>query len=276
MNIQTLTKILIESGIEKNEAKYEIKMLLEHFCGITEKDILLGKKITEEQFKILEDKVLLRISNKIPIQYIIGKTWFYGNYFKVTSDVLIPRDETEILVKKAIEIIKQENFEDVLDIGTGSGCIACSIAKNTNATVLGIDISSDALRIALDNVTALGLNNKAIFRKSDLFKKIREGESFDLIISNPPYIPIGTKLSEEVMQEPSLALFAEENGLFFYKKIIEQAPEYLNDNGYLMFELGIDESNAVKSMMEKDFKSIEVIKDLAGINRVIFGVYRGK
>ena len=194
-----------------------------------------------------------------------------GEYFKVTPDVLIPRDETEILVRKAIEIINDNAFEEVLDIGTGSGCIACTIAKKTNATVLGVDISSDALRIALDNVTKLGINNRAIFRKSDLFEKVREGEIFDLIISNPPYIPFGTKLSEEVLKEPSMALFAEENGLKFYRQIVEQAPEFLNEDGYLMFELGIGQSSEVKKFMEKDFKNIEIIKDLAGIDRVILG-----
>lgn len=269
MNIQILTKKLIEAGIEQNEAKKEIKMLLEHFCDYTEKDVLLGKEISQEQYKLLEEKVSLRVKDRFPIQYIIGQSWFMGEYFKVTQDVLIPRDETEILVKKAIEIIRENGFEDVLDIGTGSGCIACTIAKNTSATVLGVDISSDALRIALDNVTALGINNRAIFRKSDLFDKIREGESFDLIISNPPYIPFKTELSQEVMHEPKLALFAEENGLAFYRKIVEKAPDYLNRNGYLMFELGIGESAAVKKMLEKCFENITIIKDLAGIDRVV-------
>lgn len=271
MKIQELTKLLINSGIEENEAKCEIKMLLEHLFDYTEKDKLMGKSISDEDFKILQEKIDFRISTKIPIQYIIGKSWFMGEYFKVTPDVLIPRDETEILVKKAIEIINQNKFEDVLDIGTGSGCIACTIAKNTNATVLGVDISSDALRIALDNVTNLGINNRAIFRKSDLFEKIREGESFDMIVSNPPYIPYGTSLSEEVNKEPSLALYANEDGLEFYRKIIEKAPEFLNKEGYLLFELGIDQSKFVSKFMEKNFESIEVIKDLAGIDRVIIG-----
>lgn len=271
MKIQELTKLLINSGIEENEAKCEIKMLLEHFCNYTEKDKLLGLELSDDKLKILEEKVNLRIKKHIPIQHIIGKSWFMGEYFKVTSDVLIPRDETEILVKKAIEIIKENSFEDILDIGTGSGCIACTIAKNTTATVLGVDVSSDALRIALDNVTNLGINNRAIFRKSDLFEKIREGEVFDLIISNPPYIPYGTELSKEVMQEPSTALFAEENGLAFYRRIIEQAPNYLTEKGYLMFELGINQAQEVKSMMEKDFENIHIEKDLAGIERVIYG-----
>lgn len=271
MNIQEITKLLINNGIEENEAKYEIKMLLEHLFDYTEKDKLMGKSISNEDFKILQEKIDFRVKTKTPIQYIIGKSWFMGECFKVTPDVLIPRDETEILVKKAIEIINQNKFEDVLDIGTGSGCIACTIAKNTNATVLGVDISSDALRIALDNVTNLEINNRAIFRKSNLFEKIREGESFDMIVSNPPYIPYGTSLSEEVNKEPSLALYANEDGLEFYRKIIEKAPEFLNKEGYLLFELGINQSKFVSKFMEKNFESIEVIKDLAGIDRVIIG-----
>lgn len=271
MNIQEITKILINNGIEENEAKYEIKMLLEHLFNYTEKDKLMGKTISNEDLKILQEKIEFRINTKTPIQYIIGKSWFMGEYLKITPDVLIPRDETEILVKKAIEIINQNKFEDVLDIGTGSGCIACTIAKNTNATVLGVDISSDALRIALDNVTNLRINNRAIFRKSNLFEKIREGESFDMIISNPPYIPYNTTLSEEVNKEPGIALYANEDGLEFYRKIIEKAPEFLNKEGYLLFELGINQAKFVSKFMEKDFESIEVIKDLAGIDRVIMG-----
>lgn len=269
MNIRELTKILIDAGIEEIEAKREVEIFLEQYLGISTKDILLDKKISEDQFQLIKEKVLFRAKTRMPIQYITGKAWFMGEIFKVTPDVLIPRDETEILVRKAIEIINQENFSEVLDIGTGSGCIACSIAKNTEATVLGVDISTDALRVALDNVTNLGINNKAVFRKSDLFEKIREGESFDLIISNPPYISYNTKLSPEVMQEPSLALFADEEGLYFYRRIIEVAPLYLNDNGYLMFELGIGESELVEKFMKKDFQNIKIIKDLAGIDRVI-------
>ena len=269
MSIQALTQKLIEAGIEANEAKKEIKMLLEHFYGYTEKDEILGKTISD--FSILKEKINERITKRTPIQYIIGEAWFFGDFYKVTPDVLIPRDETEILVRKAIEIINKENFEDVLDIGTGSGCIACAIAKNTSATVLGVDISSDALRIALDNVTKLEINNKAVFRKSNLFDKIREEEKFDIIISNPPYIPYGTELSIEVMHEPANALFADENGLAIYRKIIELAPLYLLEGGYLMFELGIHEANDVKQMMTKRFKNIVIEKDLAGIERIIWG-----
>ena len=271
MNIQTITKTLIDAGIEPNEAKREIKMLLEHFCNYTELDKCKGVELTDEQLEILNKKVEKRANTRLPIQYIIGEAYFMGEFFKVTPDVLIPRDETEILVTKAIELIKQNGFENALDIGTGSGCIACTIAKKTKATVLGVDISSDALRIALDNVTRLGINNRAVFRKSDLFSKVRDEEKFDMIISNPPYIPLGTILSDEVNYEPQIALFADENGLRFYREIVAHAPEYLKPNGYLLFELGIGESEAVKQFMEKDFTDITVEKDLAGIDRIIYG-----
>ena len=271
MNIQTITKTLIDAGIEPNEAKREIKMLLEYFCNYTELDKCKGVELTDEQLEILNKKVEKRANTRLPIQYIIGEAYFMGDFFKVTPDVLIPRDETEILVTKAIELIKQNGFENALDIGTGSGCIACTIAKKTKATVLGVDISSDALRIALDNVTRLGINNRAVFRKSDLFSKVRDEEKFDMIISNPPYIPLGTILSDEVNYEPQIALFADENGLRFYKKIVAHAPEYLKPNGYLLFELGIGESESVKEFMEKDFTDIAVEKDLAGIDRIIYG-----
>ena len=263
--------MLIDAGIEEREAKKEIKMLLEYFCNYSEKDEILGHPITEEHLKILKSKVESRLADRTPVQYIIGEAYFMGNFFKVTPDVLIPRPETEILVTKAIEIIKENDLKNILDIGTGSGCIACTVANKTNSVVLGVDISSDALRIALDNVTRLGINNKAVFRKSDLFSKIRAEERFDMIISNPPYIPIGTELEPELKHEPSVALFAEENGLQLYRKIVSEAPNYLNDGGWLIFELGYGESESVKAFMNEYFEGVNVEKDLEGNDRIIYG-----
>lgn len=274
MNIQAITKILTDAGIEETEAKREVSMLLEHFCGYTEIDKIRGKELSSEQISLIAEKAELRASDRIPIQYIIGEAWFMGEYFKVTPDVLIPRDETEILVREATRVIKENNFKEVLDIGTGSGCIACTVAKQTNAVALGVDISSDALRVALDNVTKLGINNRAVFRKSDLYDKVREDEKFDLIISNPPYIPIGTELDAEVRHEPEIALFAEDNGLSVYKRIIEKAPKYLKKGGYVMLELGINEAQSVKKFMEKEFTDIYIIRDLSDIERVIAGRLR--
>ena len=145
MNIQMIIKMLTDAGIEENEAKAEVKILLEHFCTFTEKDKILGRILSDAELNLIKEKAELRIKERVPVQYITGEGYFMGEFFKVTPAVLIPRDETEILVRKAIELIQTNNFKNVLDIGTGSGCIACTIAKNTDATVLGVDISSDAL-----------------------------------------------------------------------------------------------------------------------------------
>ena len=271
MSIQEILKILTDSGIEPNEANVEIKMLLEHFANYGAKDIVMGNKLTDEKLEIVKEKAELRARTRQPIQHIIGFADFMCEKFIVNPSVLIPRDETEILVRKAIEIINENNFKMALDVGTGSGCIACMVAKHTDCQIIGLDISTDALNTALDNASRLNLFNKAIFRKSDVFSNVKPRESFDIIISNPPYIPKGTKLQKEVTFDPENALFAkDEKGLEFYEKITQGAPAILNKGGYLLFELGIGQAEDVKNIMEKNrFKDIEIIKDLAGIDRVI-------
>ena len=275
MLIQDIEKILTDSGIEPNEAKVEVRLLIEHFAGYSLVDILMGKKLTEDKLKIVEEKAKLRAKTHEPIQYIIGLADFMGEKFLVNKDVLIPRDETELLVRKAIEIIKENNFKMVLDMCTGSGCIACMIAKLTNSQAMGVDISTEAIHTAFKNMEKFGLYNRAIFRKSDIYSKIREDETFDLIVSNPPYIPPKEKetIQEEVSYEPDLALYTtDEKGLAFYEKIIKDAPKFLNKGGYLMFELGIGQSTSVAQLMKKaGFENIKVLKDLANIDRVIFG-----
>lgn len=273
MNIKQIEQILIEGGIEKNEAKIEAKKLLKHFLKLNEVDLIINAEFEERED--LLSAANLRAKKRIPIQHIIGYAYFMGEEFAVNKNVLIPRDETELLVRKVVEVIKENNYKKVLDIGTGSGCIACMIAKNTDAQVIGVDISTDALQIALDNSSNLGLFNKAIFRKSDIFSNIHKDEKFDLIVSNPPYIPLNEKenLQIEVGFEPEMALFShDKNGIDFYDKIIKQAPEFLIKGGYLMFELGIGQAALVKSLMVKNgFYDVQVEKDLAGIERIIWG-----
>ena len=275
MSIQEIVKILTDSGIESNEANIEVKMLLEHFANYGAKDIIMGNKLTAEKLKLVKEKAELRAKTRQPIQHIIGFADFMGEKFIVNPSVLIPRDETEILVRKAIELINTNNFKMALDVGTGSGCIACMVAKHSNCQIIGLDISSDALNTALDNASRLNLFNKAIFRKSDIFSNVKDGESFDIIISNPPYIPPSKKagIQTEVKFDPELALFTkDEKGLEFYEKISQGAPKILNKGGYLLFELGIDQSADVKNIMEKcGFSEIEIIKDLARIDRVCCG-----
>ncbi len=273
--IHEIVKILTDSGIEPNEANVEVKILIEHFAGYGLKDILLGKKLDSEKLKIVEDKARLRAQTRQPIQHITGFADFMGEKFIVNPHVLIPRDETEFLVRKAVEIINKNDYKMALDVGTGSGCIACMVAKHTNCQIIGLDISTDALNTALDNASRLNLFNKAIFRKSDIFSNVKPGESFDIIISNPPYIPPSQKthLQKEVSFDPETALFTDdEKGLEFYEKITSRAPKILNNGGYLLYELGINQAADVKRFMENaGFSAIEIIKDLAGIERVICG-----
>lgn len=275
MLIPEIVKILTDAGIEENEANIEVKLLVEHFAGYSLVDILMGKKLSEDKLKLVEEKARLRATSRLPIQYIIGLADFMGEKFIVDKNVLIPRDETEILVRKSIEIIEQNNFKTALDMCTGSGCIACMIAKLTDCQVIGTDISTEALHVAFSNMEKFELFNKAIFRKSDLYSKIRTDEKFDIIISNPPYIPPKFKKSiqKEVSFEPELALYtSDEKGLEFYEKIIQKAPEFLNEKGYILFELGIGQSKDVAELLKNNgFTNIQVIKDLAGIDRVIFG-----
>lgn len=274
MNTKQLEKILTDSGIdpkiELSEAKIEVKMLLKHFLGVSDVDLVLHDEFADNDDVI--KAVKQRAETKKPIQHIIGSAHFMGEDFIVNENVLIPRDETEILVRKAVEIIDKNKFKKVLDIGTGSGCIACMVAKLSDAQVVGVDVSTDALGTALDNSSKLNLFNKAIFRKSDVFSNVKE--KFDMIISNPPYIPLSEKgnLQIEVSYDPDLALFAENEGLEFYEKITSGATDFLNEGGYLMFELGIGQADSVKGFMQKaGFKDIEIIRDLAYIERVIYG-----
>ncbi len=273
MSIQEIVKILTDAGIEQNEANTEVKLLIEHFCNMTAVDIIMGKKLDSSKLEKVKEKALYRAKTRIPIQQIIGYGYFMNEKFKVTKDTLIPRDETEFLVRTSSDIINKNNFKKVLDIGTGTGCIACMISKYTPAEVLAIDISLEALQIALDNVTYLGLTKKVLLRKSDLFSNVKEGESFDIIVSNPPYIPIKDKgnIQKEVSFDPDIALYTNDtDGIEYYDKIICQSEKFLNKNGYIAFEIGLGQSDKVKFLFEKyGYKNITITKDLAGIDRVI-------
>lgn len=274
MLITDIVKILTDAGIEENEANIEVKLLIEHFAGFSLIDILTGKKLTAEKLAIVKEKAELRAKTRQPIQHIIGLADFMGEKFIVNPSVLIPRDETEFLVRQAVEIINKNEFKYVLDMCTGSGCIACMIAKLTNSQVIGTDISNEALHTAFKNMEKLNLFNKATFRKSDIFSMIREDEKFDVIVSNPPYIPPKMKenIQKEVTFDPEIALYtADDKGLEFYERITKDAPQFLNKGGYLLFELGMGQSSDVAGIMKNyGFSDIKILKDLAGIDRVIF------
>ncbi len=271
-----LIKAYTDAGFSTETACAEIDFAIEIISGLTPKDLIIGIMPSPKDIQKLYNTVKTRLSTCQPVAQILGFAFFMGYKFEVSVNTLIPRPETELLVKKAADIIKNNDFKQVLDIGTGSGCIACMIAKNTQAQVLGTDISNDALKIALNNAMHMDLMNRAIFRKSDLFSKIRNEEKFDIIVSNPPYIPYSEKphLQTEVREfEPGTALFTKDKaGLEFYEKITDLAPQYLNNNGYLAFEVGAAQAHSVKRIMESNgFDKIEILTDVTGIERVVSG-----
>lgn len=272
--IKKIEKMLSSAGIE--EAKNEAKLIVLELSGQSLEDILLNKEI-KNQDKILEI-AKLRAKTKAPVQHLLGFSYFMGEKYIVNKNVLIPRDETEILVEEAYKLIKNKKEKiNILDIGTGSGCISIELAKklfDKDVEILAVDISLEAIQTALENANKFNVIRKVIFRKSDLFSKIRPTEKFDLIVSNPPYIPINQKeaLQKEVRDfDPELALFAHDReGIEFYQKIINKAGDFLKKDGFLAFELGIGQSGKVREILKSNnFRNIKITKDLASIERVI-------
>ncbi|MBR3362714.1 MAG: peptide chain release factor N(5)-glutamine methyltransferase [Bacilli bacterium] len=217
------------------------------------------------------EKGLQKLKQGIPVQYIVGNTNFYGNIIKVNQNVLIPRFETELLVEKTYNYIKKYFSKKVtiLDIGTGSGCIAITLKKMLNSKVTAVDISKKALEIAKENATQNNVNVDFIL--SNLFSNIKG--KFDVIISNPPYIAYDEKIDEKVKNnEPHLALYANNKGLEFYEKILKEAKKYLNEKAIIAFEIGENQGEDISEIAKKYFKEayITVEKDLPGKDRFIF------
>lgn len=219
----------------------------------------------------------------MPVQYIVNKQEFMGLNFKVEEGVLIPRGDTEILVEKTIEIYKKEFSPDnvkIMDIGTGSGAIVVSLGKYIdNSNLTAIDISTKALNIAKENAKTHKVENKIRFLEGSLFDPIHEKDeykTYDFIISNPPYIPkklVNTLNSGVKDYEPHLALDGGEDGLDFYKAITVGAKEYLKNGGHLLFEIGHDQGEDLTQILNNNgFKHVEVVKDLASLDRVVLGI----
>ena len=273
-------RVLAAAEIE--EAALDARLLLEYVCQTNRNTLLVHGQgqVKENQVKEYLELIQKR-SLRIPLQHLTGTQFFMGLEFKVNEHVLIPRQDTEILV----EVVLKELHDGmrVLDMCTGSGCILLSILHYTNECIgVGADISNDALLVAQENAKRIfeqeSRNPQITFVQSDLFKEI-EG-SFEVIVSNPPYIRtsvIDTLMPEVKKHEPIMALDGKEDGLFFYSKIILDSREHLDKGGKLYFEIGYDQGNAVSQLMsEAGFKEIEVLKDYAGLDRVVFGTYGGK
>ena len=246
-----------------------IKILLSHVGGFSfdEFSLHFEDKIDEEKL----DKLLSEIKEGKPVQYVIHEANFLGRNFYVDSSVLIPRQETEQLV---LDIIGKNKVENpvILDIGTGSGCIAISLAKMIKCKVFASDISKNALKIAKKNAE---INHADVtFVESDLFRNISSELKCDIIVSNPPYIETAVidTLDPEVKDyEPMMALDGGRDGLDFYRIIAEKAPEHLKKNGKLILEIGYDQGISVPEILKATgyFTDICVLKDLAGLDRIV-------
>ena len=280
-------KLLLDKSVkylEKNdieEGKLIAEIVFSHVLNIDR--MMLFTKYRDD----IEDEEIEKIRyfiqkigrEKFPVQYLLNEQEFYGRKFYVDKGVLIPRQDTEILVEKMIDILKDKVLKNeihpkILDIGVGSGIIGITAALEIESSyVLGVDISDKALETAQKNKEILKVSNIK-FLKSDLFENV-EFREFDMIVSNPPYISlneVGIMSDDTLLHEPSEALFAENDGLYFYYEICQKASDYLADFGYLLFEIGYKQGkNVAKIMASSGFKNIEVVKDLAGLDRVVIG-----
>ncbi len=253
------------------EAEAEAREALEVLCSVSMQDLLLapGEELDEKQTLALQELACRRKAGE-PLAYLLGSRAFYGMRFAVSQAVLIPRQETELLAERCVEIIQRKNLKTALDLCTGSGCIAICLAKHTAAAVSASDISRDALAVARGNAEKLGAD--VHFFASDLLEKAQG--PYDLIVSNPPYISDAEYAAIDAgvrEQEPALALRGGADGLTFYRRIAQQAPKYLAEGGQLALEIGYEQGEAVcRLLAEQGFDRIELAKDYAGLDRMVF------
>lgn len=276
------TQILINGGIE--EARLDAWLLLGYTAGITRAwyyahdDQKPGQEIADRYRELCT-----RRAERIPLQHLTGKAYFMGYEFDVDERVLIPRQDTEILAEEALRLLADKRSPEILDMCTGSGCLLLSILmEKEDAHGTGVDISEGALAVAEKNRKNLHLEERALLVKSDTFsgEYFQKNSSehpmeYDMLISNPPYIPTADiqQLMDEVrLHDPVLALDGKEDGLYFYRRITEEALRYLKPGGWLLYEIGCDQGEAVSRIMRtNDFSHIAVKKDLAGLDRVVLG-----
>ena len=260
-------KMLAQAGID--EAELDARYILEYITGLNSaqyfihSEDIIEKNKAEEFFRLIE-----RRSKRIPLSYVIGTRDFFGLTFKVDENVLIPEQETELLVE---EVIKHSEGKSVLDMCTGSGCIAISIALfGKPSKVAASDISEKALKVARENAKSLKAGEIS-FIQGDMFENVTD--KFDIIVSNPPYIETGE--IDELMPEvrdyiPRLALDGDIDGLKFYRIISKEAVKKLNKNGRIFYEIGYNQSRAVASiLLENGFTDVKIMKDYSGLDRIV-------
>ncbi len=271
---------LTKAGIE--EAALDSRLLLEYVCG-TDRNTLLAhgeREVSEAEYERYSS-LIARRAGHVPLQHLTGEQEFMGLTFVVNEKVLVPRQDTEVLVEEVLR-----NLHDgtrILDMCTGSGCILLSLLQYSNNCVgVGADLSAEALAVARQNYQRLQEERRkmqASFVESDLFAGLRAGERYEVIVSNPPYIKtdvINTLMPEVREHEPMMALDGREDGLYFYREITGRSKEYLTSGGMLFYEIGYDQAEDVCKIMEREgFREIEVVKDFAGLDRVVYGSWFG-
>lgn len=269
-------------GASIEEAALDARLLLEYVCE-TDRNTLLAhgeREVSEKEYARYGD-LLAKRAGHVPLQHLTGEQDFMGLTFIVNDKVLVPRQDTEVLVEEALR-----NLHDgmrILDMCTGSGCILLSLLQYSNDCVgVGADLSAEALAVAEENYRRLREQRPEItasFVKSDLFANLPKGERYEMIIANPPYIRtdvIDTLMPEVREHEPLLALDGRGDGLYFYREITHQAGGYLSRGGMLFYEIGYDQAEEVCGIMkEEGFQEIEVVKDFAGLDRVVYGNWFG-
>jgi release factor glutamine methyltransferase len=264
---------LKKGGIES--AAFEASLILTGLCGLSKFDLAVGNKtINGKNAERVKKAVSKRISG-YPLQYILGEWEFMSLPFKVTEDTLIPRADTEVLCETGIEFLKDKYMPKVLDLCCGSGCIGISVAYYVkNAYVTLVELSDGAIDVAKKNCGLNGVSDRTEVKKDNVMcPKIVYG-AYDLILSNPPYIPASDidSLSSEVHFEPPMALDGGKDGLDFYRAITANYAQYLRLGGMLAFEAGIGQSDMVADILTNcNFSNVKIIKDLCGVNRVVLG-----
>ena len=272
---QAITKaclLLRRQGKEESLARFLLMYMLDESPQLFSNSFSeqMSKENEEKYFSLIEK----HIKEDVPLSHLVGFEYFYDRKFKVTKDVLSPRMETEELIYRVVEYVKstKKNNLKILDLCTGSGIIAITLKKELSQfsiDVVASDISEEAIKVAKENAQVHDATIK--FIQSDIFDNI--ADKFDIIVSNPPYID---RKDEVTMQDnvlkydPHLALFAEEEGMYFYRKIIEQANDYLNENGVVFFEIGYDQKDKIIKLADLNGYSAEVYKDINGRDRMAF------
>lgn len=263
----------VKNGFSFEEAISETDFALEILFNFSYKNFILGKTLEQWQIEKLKNVIRERVLTKKPIQQIIGQAFFYNRRFFVNENTLIPRPETELLVAETLKIAKNILNPVILDIGTGTGCIPITLAlENNNIKIDSVDISQSALEVANKNLLFHNVGQNVKLFKSDLFENVNK--KYNIIVSNPPYIPKKDKylLQSEVRDfDPELALFADDElGIEFYEKIIISAQEHLLQNGYIIFEIGINQSQYITNLLKRNnYTLLRVIKDYNSIDRII-------